>query len=719
MNAVVPRAHVALNRFGTPAFPGSSQRIPISQLLAHANRLHKDGKLSQAESAIRAILDEQPNNPQALLSLGIIARQSGKLVAAAELMERVTRIAPTYPQAFNNLGGVYLALARLDDAIAQYSKAVELRPDYAEALYNLGMTLRMTGECEKALDSLRACAQLTPRRADLHYEIAQCQMSLGNKLHAQIAYRVALDIDPDHIGARDGVGRLLGFMGRYGDAINEFRQALASTPNDPRVRNGLSESLRRTGQFDEALQLIKEAGPEVPQTIEGLLNLGAINQVMGEIDIAAAYYELILKLLPTADFAEKSILFVTLNRPQLSTDELFDLHLRMRGRHNRPEAKLKTFADRSRDPERKLKIGFVSSDLRSHVVALNIMPLIESLDRDRFEIHLYAQEKATDHITQRFKALATNYTAINRHNNADAAKLIEDDEIDILVILAGRFDENRPLIAAHRAAPIQVSFHDCATSGLEAMDYWLTDSFLHPQDTVEKFTEQLYRLPVYYQYPAQTNLPIVGAPPALINGFITFGSFNKPEKLNDQVISLWSEVLHAVPGSKLFLKYFNHYSEQSMCRRWIERFAAHGITEDRLILKAKIDQRLDHLELYHEIDIALDPFPFNGATTTFEALSMGVPVVTLLGRHFVDRVAASMVTHAGMPDLVAGDRAAYVDLARNLASDPSHLADLRRTMRDRMHNSPLCRGADYARTIEGAFRDMWRTWCETGGYRGR
>ncbi len=719
MNAVAPRAHAALNRFGNFAFPDSSQQVSISQLLAHANRLHKAGQLPQAESAIRAILVEQPDHPQALLSLGIIARQSGNLAAAAELMERAAKIAPTYSQAFNNLGGVYLAMDRLEDAIAQYEQAVELRPDYAEALFNLGMTRRMFGDCDKALEALRACAKLTPTRPDMHFEIALCQQQLGNKMHAQIAYRVALDLDPDLIRARNGIGRLLGFMGRYDDAVNEFRQALSTAPNDPQVRNGLSESLRRIGQFKEALELVELNNPDVPRTIETLLNLGTVNQVMGNIDLAAGYYELILQLLPNADFAEKSILFVALNRPQLSSQELFDLHLRLRSRHDRPEAALKTFEGRSRDPNRKLKIGFVSSDLRSHVVALNVLPVIEGLDRDRFEIHLYAQEKATDHITQRFKSFATGYTSINRYNNAEAARVIEDDEIDILVVLAGRFDENRPLIVTHRAAPIQVSFHDCATSGLDAMDYWLTDAFLHPQDTVEQFTEELYRLPVYYQYPIQTGLPAVAPPPALTNGFITFGCFNKPEKLNEQVISLWAEVLHAVPDSKLFLKYFNHYSEDAMQRSWIEKFAAHGIDEDRLILKAKIDHRLDHLELYREIDIALDPFPFNGATTTFEALSMGVPVVTLLGRHFVDRVAASMVTHAGMPELIAADRAAYVDLARRLAADPARLAEMRRTMRDQVHASPLCGGPAYAETIGTAFRDMWQTWVETGGYKGR
>jgi predicted O-linked N-acetylglucosamine transferase (SPINDLY family) len=716
MNAVLPRAQAALNRLGTPAFPGMSRRMPISKLLAYANRLHKAGKLPEAESAIRTVLAQQPDHPMALLSLGIIARQSGDPAAAIGLMKRAIEIAPTYHQAFNNLGNIYAAQGRLDEAVEHYKTAIELHPDYGDAHFNLGKTLHLQNDCEQALESLLACRHLTPRRADLHLEIAQCYLKLGNRYQAQIAYRVALDIDPEFVNARNGIGRLLASIGRYDDAVDEFRHALITAPNNPLVRNGLSEALRRTGHFEEALQLLNQTEA---LTLETLLNLGTTHQVMGEIESAADYYEQVLSLLPQADFAEKSILFVALNRPQLDTDTLFDLHRRLRARHDRPEAKSKDFTDRSHDLERKLKIGFVSSDLRGHVVALNIFTMMTNFDRDLYDIYLYAQERSTDHMTRMFKSLATKYTPINRYNDDEAAKLIEEDEIDILVLLAGRFDENRPLIAARRAAPVQVSFHDCATSGLEDMDYYLTDSILHPQDTVEKFTEQLYRLPVYYQYPVQNALPGVSPVPALTNGFITFGSFNKPEKINEEVVALWSEVLHAVPGSKLFLKYFNHYSEPSMQNRWLAKFAAHGIDEDRLILKAKIDIRARHLELYYDVDIALDPFPFNGATTTFEALSMGVPVVSLLGRHFVDRVAASMVSHAGYPDFVAEDRADYVALAQILAGDLDRLAELRTSIRDHLHASPLCDGPGYARTVESAFRDMWQTWVKTGGYRGR
>ena len=198
-----------------------------------------------------------------------------------------------------------------------------------------------------------------------------------------------------------------------------------------------------------------------------------------------------LALYPSAEAAEKSILFAALNRPDFTSDELFDLHRRLRSVHDRPEARDKKFENRSRDPERKLRVGFVSSDFRTHVVSLNMLPLIGNYDRSRFDVILYAQEKSTDHLTKTFKDCTQGYRPIERYKDHEVAKIIEEDEIDILVILAGRFDENRPLIVSHRAAPIQVSFHDCATSGLEAMDYWLTDEILHPHDTPEKFTEQI------------------------------------------------------------------------------------------------------------------------------------------------------------------------------------------------------------------------------------
>ena len=244
------------------------------------------------------------------------------------------------------------------------------------------------------------------------------------------------------------------------------------------------------------------------------------------------------------------------------------------------------------------------------------------------------------------------------------------------------------------------------------MDYWLTDSLLHPEDTTEKFTEELYRLPVFYQFPVKENLPQVNDPPSARNGYVTFASFNKPEKINEQVIALWARVLTAIPHSRLLLKYFNLYSEPALRDRWVEKFAEHGIEADRLILKASADAAKSHLALVGEADIALDPFPFNGATTTYESLIMGVPVITLRGKHFVDRVAGSILTHCGHSELVAETSEDYVTLARELAGDPVRLSDLRRSLREEFFSSTLSDGVSYTLSVEEGFRDMWRKWCE-------
>jgi predicted O-linked N-acetylglucosamine transferase (SPINDLY family) len=321
-------------------------------------------------------------------------------------------------------------------------------------------------------------------------------------------------------------------------------------------------------------------------------------------------------------------------------------------------------------------------------------------------------------MTEALSDFSDHFKTINTKNDQELALLIEKDEIDILVTLAGRFDENRPLVATYRPAPIQVSFHDCATSGLEAMDYYLTDSIIHPPSSKEKFTEHLYRLPTYYQYPTHNGLPVVNDSPVIKNGYITFCSFNKPEKIGEEVVELWAKVLKAIPNSRLLLKYFGHYSEPLMLERTIKRFKKHKIGKERLILNAAIDKQVDHLALYHQADIALDPFPFNGATTTFEALSMGVPVITLQGNHFVSRVATSLVTHIGYPELAAKSSENYIEIAKDLTNNVKKLNSIRKSLRKQLINSPLCDGITYAKDVEIAFRDMWSTWCKTGGYKG-
>lgn len=697
----------------------TKRKYTVPQLIQIGNQFHKEERLDIAESAFRKVLEYEPNHAAALHFLGVIAHQSGNLETAAKLVRQAVSIAPEYAQALNNLGNIYEAMGDPEQAIEAYRSALEVEDDYVDALFNLGIALRQINEIAEAEKVFLRCVRLDPKRADVQYEIGQTYQKLGKRTEAQIAYRVALDLDPDHTDARLNIGNILTTLGRVDEAIEEFDIALENAPEHVRLINSKGVAQRKIGLFQESLETSRQAEQLDPKNIETLNTLGAAYQTLGENQKAADCYWRALRMLPDAECAHKCLLFVALNLPDISSQELFDIHREVRGHFDKPALARKSFPRVNRNPNRRIKIGYLSSDFRTHVVAMNILPLIANHDHDKFEVFLYGQVEYPDDVTDKFKHFSDHWRSTMLMSNEAVAQMIEEDDIDILITLAGRFDENRPIVASFRPAPIQVSYHDCATSGLEAMDYYLTDEILHAQDTPELFTEELYRLPIYYQYPIQEGLPSIQDTPALSNGFVTFGCFNKPEKISEAVFALWAQVLKAVPDSKILMKYFNHYSQPSMQKRIHDRFSKYDITADRLILKSGMDNRQHHLENYHDVDIALDPFPFNGATTTFESLTMGVPVVALLGRHFVDRVAASIVTHAGYPQFVAQSSDNYVVLAHELARDLKKLNEMRLHMRDKLHKSKLCDGESYAQIVETAFQDMWKNWCATGGYKGR
>jgi predicted O-linked N-acetylglucosamine transferase (SPINDLY family) len=277
---------------------------------------------------------------------------------------------------------------------------------------------------------------------------------------------------------------------------------------------------------------------------------------------------------------------------------------------------------------------------------------------------------------------------------------------------AGHTFDNRLAIAAHRPAPLQSSFYDITTSGLAVMDGWLTDPFLHPESTTERFTERLIRLPCFYLHQARAGAP---DPAPKSSAGITFGSMNNPHKYNGEVFAAWARILHAVPEARLLLKYANAYESPKLRTIILDAFARQGISAERLRFVAGRIAPSEHLAVLQEIDIALDPFPFNGSTTSFEALWMGVPVVTLAGERFLGRVGASCLAQVGLTDLVAKDVEGYVERATGLGRDRERLATLRRTLRDRVAASPLCDAAAHARAFEAAIRQLWRGWCQSQG----
>lgn len=695
----------------------SKKFISIQELFKIGNAFHKDGEISQAETMFRQILDVAPNHPGALHFLGVIARQCGNLESSINLINKAIKISPNYHTAHNNLGEVYEASGDTKKAKKAFKRAIKENKNYARPHFNLGLIEVKNRKFNDALEYLKTSAGIDPRHPETHFEIGKILVQRGEKYKAQIALRTTLELEKDHIGARCLLAQIIMTIGKFDEALHEYEIALEHHPQSTEALNGIGNIHKKNGRFKQSLDYLYRALEVNQDNTETLTNLGSTHQSIGDINTATDYFSRVLELAPHAIFAEKCILFIILNNLNYTLDEFFKLHINLRSRHDKPEFTDKTFDNRSKDPEKKLRIGYLSSDFRTHVVSLNLLPLISNHDHKNFEIFLYSQSKNDDLMTQGLSEFSDHFKCINTMNDEEVAHLIEEDEIDIFVTLAGRFDENRPLVATYRPAPIQVSFHDCATSGLAAMDYYLTDSIIHPLATKEKFTEQLYRLPTYYQYPTHNGLPNINESPLIQNGYVTFCCFNKPEKIGEEVIQLWSRILKLIPNSRLLLKYFNHYSEPLMRKRTIERFAKQNIDGDRLILDAALDKQVEHLTLYNRADIALDPFPFNGATTTFEALNMGVPVIALEGDHFVSRVATSLVTHIGHPEFSAKNYDQYIEIAQELTKNAEKLNLIRQKLRQELLDSPLCNGLEYANNVELAFRDMWSVWCKTGGYK--
>jgi predicted O-linked N-acetylglucosamine transferase (SPINDLY family) len=350
------------------------------------------------------------------------------------------------------------------------------------------------------------------------------------------------------------------------------------------------------------------------------------------------------------------------------------------------------------------RVGVLSSDLRDHPVGRNVLGVFEH--HRRVSLHGYAEVAREDATTARFRSHAEGWTSTVGMGDEQVAERMRKDGLDLLIVLAGHTAKNRPLVAAFGGAPVQASFHDLTTSGLEAMDWWITDGVLHPEGTKERFTEKLWRLPHFYLHRPPDEAPDVGPLPSEAGGHITFVSCNNPAKLTDGVVRLWSQVLKGVPGSRLLLKYVGWFGDEVVRSRIVGRFEANGIGRERLDLRATDLVRKEQLGLLNEADIALDPFPFNGSTTTFEALWMGVPVVTLQGERFVGRVGASVLSALDLPELIASDEEAYVAAAVALAGDRERLAGLRRSLRPRIAASPICDAAGYTRSVETALIEM-------------
>jgi protein O-GlcNAc transferase len=539
---------------------------------------------------------------------------------------------------------------------------------------------------------------------------AESQFLRGNELLAQgrpaeaiDAYQLSLTAHPNHPVTLYNLGNALKEAARREEAIESYRAALAANPNFADAAYNLAVTLRESYRPDEALHAYERALAIQPDYRDAFNDMGEIHRDLAQFDQALACYARELELHPDHAMAENNRLFTLNYHPDYSPEKILLEHLDWNRRHifrTGPHPN-------SRDPQRRLKIGYVSPDFRRHCQSFFTIPLLANHDHSKFEIYCYADVSRPDEITQRIRSYTDTWRSTAGQNDEQIAQQIRDDGIDILVDLTMHMARGRPGVFARKPAPLQVAWLAYpGTTGLSAMDYRLSDPHLDPPGEHDGwYAEKTIRLPdSFWCYDPLADVPPAQSPPALKNGYVTFGCLNNFCKVTDQTLNLWARVLQAVPQSHLIL------------------LSPPGEQRQRVISKLGVDQsriefveflpRNKYLETYRRIDVCLDTFPVNGHTTSLDALWMGVPIVSMTGRAAIARAGVSQNMNLGLAnELVGGSQDEFVSLAVGLARDMPKLAELRSGLRQRMEQSPLMDGGRFARSVEAAFRDIWREYC--------
>jgi predicted O-linked N-acetylglucosamine transferase (SPINDLY family) len=720
--------------------------ITIQQAFDLALQHHQAGRLPQAEHLYRQILIQQPAHIDSIHLLGVIAHQAGRNDIAVDLIRQALSLRPDFPEALSNLGDALKDLGQLDAAIAAFRQAISLNPELPEAHCNLGNALREKGDFNEAIAACERAITLRPTYAEAHCnlgnalkqqgdldqsiaayrraialkpDLPQAHSNLGNALRDKgrlnesiIACEQAIALAPNYAGARCNLGNALKDSGQLDAAIAAYRSAITLNPNYPEALNNLGVALRDKGQHDEAIAVFRQAITSRPAYAEAHNNLGAALKDTGQLDEAIAAYRQAIALRPTYSQAHSNLIYTLHYHPAYDARSIADEQRRWNQQHADPLKKFIHPHANNQDPARRLRIGYVSSDFYIHASAYFLSPLFAHHDRRQVELFCYAQVVRPDAMTIQFQQQADVWRNIVGLSDDQIAAQIRDDQIDILVDLKLHTAENRLLVFARKPAPIQITWLGFpGSTGLTTIDFRLTDPYLDPPGSDESvYSEHTLRLPEnFWCYDPMDGRQIpINSLPAKQTGAITFGCLNNFCKINDSLISLWSQILRQIENARLLLlaPEGNHRS------RTLDRFRQEKIDPARIEFVAN-QPRHEYLQTYHRIDLGLDTFPYNGHTTTLDSLWMGVPVITLVGSTPVSRAGWSQLSNVALGELAAQTPGQFVKIAADLAKDLPRLQHLRSMLRQRMEQSPLMNAPAFAKNIEATYRRLWQTHCET------
>lgn len=640
---------------------------------------------------------------------GAIAYALNRPEAALEAFRATVQRDPSRADVWGQLGDMLRAAGQLDDALVAYQGATRAAPAFAAAWQNLSFVAHALGNAALAEEAAHRALRLAPQDAVVRNTLGNALSLARRPEAAEAAYREALRLSPGLAEASFNLALLLAGSGRPGEAEAVLRSLHQRLPQRTDVLVTLADTVREAGRVDEAEALYVQAVRQDPASLIALWNLGNLCWKQGRHKEAARWYEQALALQPHHAALISNLLYTRLYDLDLSPEALCQVHREFAMRIEAPVAAERPPVRNSPDPRRRLKIGYVTADFRNHPVAHFMKPILANHDPAEVEVFVYYNHDKEDSFTREFRQWARHWVPCKSLSDEMLAQRIFADGIDVLIDLGGHTEGNRLPVFARRPAPVQITYLNYpGTTGMSTMDWRITDALADPPTQDGHYTERLLRLPQsLWCYQPAPYMPAVGDSPCQRNGFITFGSFNNVNKLNDATIALWSRLLRELPDARLLIA-------TADSERWradiAARFAQQGVAAHRLVWRGKAAPA-EFVRWMDEVDIALDSYPLNGGTTTMEALWMGVPVLSLAGQRFFARAGKSILSAAGFPRWATDTEEDFIREAQALAADLPALAGLRRNLRGQIQRSPLCDARSFTRAFEAVCRAAWQDWC--------
>ncbi|BBB58903.1 hypothetical protein UNDKW_0630 [Undibacterium sp. KW1] len=668
------------------------------------------GRVDEARLAYEKVLELKPGFSHAHFNLATLLQQLDLIEQATEHYQLTIAADPQYFAAYCNLGVIYQSKGMLAEAMEQYRQALRIYPQHMQTQHNMGLVAIQLRQFEVAVSHFQQALSLQPDFAEAMISLGDVSKAQNRLDDAEAWYRRAMAAQPGLSGVYCNLGVMLHERKQYLEAIAVYQQGIANDALSVMLYNNLGNTYSMLNRYTEAEECYSKALQLGSDVTETYTNMAGLLAGQGKMEEAENTYRQAVKLDPAYAQAYSNLLFMLNYEPDRSAEAIFEAYQEYEKRYAKRYQNEILHFDNDKSRHRRLKIGYVSPDFCRHPVQYFLEPLLSHHDKSLFDIYAYAQLSVADAVTARYQTYADHWIETGGMTDVELVQRIREDGIDILVDLAGHTANNRLSVFARKAAPVQMSWLGYGyTTGLTAIDYFLTDETSAPAGSEHLFAEKPWRLqtPCYAYRPAP-GMGEVSTLPALSNGHIRIGTLTRSIRVNHKTIRVWAEILKRLANAVLVVDSAN-YQDANLRLALIDKFAAHGIQASRL----DIGFHSPPWDTLRALDIGLDCFPHNSGTTLFETLYMGVPYVTLAGRPSLGRLGSCILEGLGRPEWIAHTEEEYIDKVVALAGNLEQLASIRAGLRGEMQGSALMDEPGFTRKVEVAYRAMWGQWCET------